>query len=539
MEILLLLGVILACLISLVTAFVAWRTGGQMGDAGRVLDRIDSMEKTLANEFASLRETLEKRMQDLSQQQAKSQLDFLDRSTRTATDTAEQQRRELTEAQMLARKELQEALAGLREDSARNSMTLNKTLVDLQTQTLERLQAATNAQRELTDKTISANAEAQTLHRKETADALAGLREDSVKSGITLNKTLLELQTQLLDRLKANLDVHREFGEKSREAIATGLKALREDNESRLEKLRQTVDEKLQSTLEKRLGESFKQVSERLEQVHRGLGEMQKLATGVGDLKRVLTNVRTRGTFGEVQLRAMLEQSLNTGQYAENIATRPRSSERVEFAVILPGKQDLEGVVYLPIDAKFPQEDFQRLLDAYDGGDAQGIEVARKALATRILGEAVKIREKYIEVPYTTDFGMMYLPTEGLFAEVLRIPGLTEKLQNEYRVIVSGPTTLYAMLNSLSIGFRTLAIEKRSSEVWKVLGAIKTEFGKFGDLLEGVSKNLDSAQEKLGALRSTRVRAISRKLRAVEALPSAEAERILPLDSLIADDDDP
>lgn len=539
MEFLLLLGVILACLISLVTAFVAWRTGGQMGDAGRVLDRIDSMEKTLANEFASLRETLEKRMQDLSQQQAKSQLDFLDRSTRTATDTAEQQRRELTEAQMLARKELQEALAGLREDSARNSMTLNKTLVDLQTQTLERLQAATNAQRELTDKTISANAEAQTLHRKETADALAGLREDSVKSGITLNKTLLELQTQLLDRLKANLDVHREFGEKSREAIATGLKALREDNESRLEKLRQTVDEKLQSTLEKRLGESFKQVSERLEQVHRGLGEMQKLATGVGDLKRVLTNVRTRGTFGEVQLRAMLEQSLNTGQYAENIATRPRSSERVEFAVILPGKQDLEGVVYLPIDAKFPQEDFQRLLDAYDGGDAQGIEVARKALATRILGEAVKIREKYIEVPYTTDFGMMYLPTEGLFAEVLRIPGLTEKLQNEYRVIVSGPTTLYAMLNSLSIGFRTLAIEKRSSEVWKVLGAIKTEFGKFGDLLEGVSKNLDSAQEKLGALRSTRVRAISRKLRAVEALPSAEAERILPLDSLIADDDDP
>jgi DNA recombination protein RmuC len=297
-------------------------------------------------------------------------------------------------------------------------------------------------------------------------------------------------------------------------------------NEAKLEEMRRTVDEKLHATLEQRLGDSFKQVSDRLEQVHRGLGEMQSLATGVGDLKRVLGNVKTRGIWGEVQLATLLEQLMTPDQYESNVATRPNSSERVEFAIRMPGR-GADMPVRLPIDAKFPREDYERLLDAQDRADAPAAEEAAKQLEMRIRTEAKTIRDKYIEPPYTTDFALLFLPTEGLFAEVLRRPGLTDDLQRLYRVTIAGPTTLSALLNSLQMGFRTLAIEQRSSEVRVLLGAVKTEFGKFGEVLaktkaqlQTVTNTIDSAQ--------VRSRAIERKLRGVEGLTETDTKALLP-----------
>jgi DNA recombination protein RmuC len=316
--------------------------------------------------------------------------------------------------------------------------------------------------------------------------------------------------------------------------LVESLEAIRANNASKLEEMRKTVDEKLHATLEQRLGQSFQMVSERLEQVHRGLGEMQNLAAGVGDLKRVLTNVKTRGTWGEVQLEAMIEQVFTHGQYARNIATRPGASERVEIAIRLPGGDDGQPV-WLPIDAKFPMEDYQRLIDAHDRADVEQVEVAAKALETRIRIEAKTIREKYIEPPHTTDFAIMYLPTEGLYAEVLRRPGLAEAMQREHRVVISGPTNLAALLNSLQMGFRTLAIERRSSEVWNVLGMVKTEFAKFGEVVEATKTKLDQARSQFDKI-GTRQRAIERKLRDVEALPLPEGES-LPGIPLIEDEE--
>ena len=306
--------------------------------------------------------------------------------------------------------------------------------------------------------------------------------------------------------------------------------------------MRQTVDEKLHATLEQRLGDSFKLVSERLEQVHRGLGEMQTLATGVGDLKRVLTNVKTRGTWGEVQLDALLEQLLTAEQYARNVATRPNSLDRVEFAIRLPGFEkadDEQRPVWLPIDAKFPLEDYQRLLDAQERADPAALEMAFKGLEGRLRDEARKIRDKYVEPPYTTDFAMMYLPTEGLYAEALRRPGLVDGLQRDFRICVAGPTTLAALLNSLQMGFRTLAIERRSSEVWGVLGAVKTEFGKFGEALELTRRKLEQASRSIESA-GVRTRQIERKLRGVEALPVLEAQlRLGDLEELESTVDEP
>jgi len=311
-----------------------------------------------------------------------------------------------------------------------------------------------------------------------------------------------------------------------RTTLEARLQSLQQGNEAKLEQMRATVEEKLQSTLEARLGESFKLVSERLEQVHRGLGEMQALATGVGDLKRVLTNVKTRGTFGEVQLAALLEQVLTPEQYATNIATRPGSNDRVEFAIRLPGRED-GTPVWLPIDAKFPSEDYERLLAANDAVDAAAIEAAGRALEARIRTEAKTLREKYVEPPHTTDFGILFLPTEGLFAEVLRRPGLSEALNRDLRVVIAGPTTLFAMLNSLQMGFRTLALEQRSAEVWQVLGAVKTEFGKFGDVLATLKKQLATASNTIEQA-ETRTRQMDRRLKSVEALPAEQAARLLP-----------
>jgi DNA recombination protein RmuC len=312
-----------------------------------------------------------------------------------------------------------------------------------------------------------------------------------------------------------------------RNTVDGKLKQIQEDNAKQLEQMRATVDEKLQGTLEKRLGESFKQVSERLEQVHKGLGEMQTLAVGVGDLKRALTNVKTRGGWGEVQLQALLEQILTPEQYERNVKTKETSGEVVEFALKLPGrKEDGQEVVWLPIDAKFPTEDYQRLIEAQERADPEAAEDAAKMLTLRIKGCAKDICDKYLNPPKTTDFGIMFLPTEGLYAEVARRTGLLETIQRECRVVIAGPTTLAALLNSLQMGFRTLAIQERSSEVWKLLGAVKTEFGRFGDLLDGVKKKLDQASNTMDDA-AKRSRAIERKLRNVQELPASEAQLLL------------
>jgi len=320
-------------------------------------------------------------------------------------------------------------------------------------------------------------------------------------------------------------DQQRLAARETRETLEQRLEKLQQDNSAKLEQMRQTVDEKLHATLEQRLSESFKQVSERLEQVHKGLGEMQVLAAGVGDLKKVLANVKNRGVMGEVQLSMLLEQILTPEQYETNVATKPGSKDRVEFAIRLPGR-DTEGTVWLPLDAKFPTEDYQRLQEAQDAADPVAVEAAGKALEARIRLEAKTIAEKYVEPPATTDFGLLYLPFEGLYAEVLRRPGLFEALQRDYRVTLCGPTTLSALLNSLQMGFRTLAIEKRSSEVWQVLGAVKSEFGKFAEVLARTKAQLQTVTNSIDAA-ETRTRQIERKLKDVEALPGAETPPLI------------
>ncbi|MFV5214857.1 DNA recombination protein RmuC [Azonexus caeni] len=335
----------------------------------------------------------------------------------------------------------------------------------------------------------------------------------------TLQAERLEAFARELSRFSLGLD---ERFERLKSGVESRLSAMQADNAGKLEEMRRTVDEKLHATLEQRLGESFKLVSERLEQVHRGLGEMQNLAAGVGDLKRVLTNVKTRGTWGEVQLAALLEQLLTASQYAVNVAVRPGSAERVDFAIRLPGRDD-GATVWLPIDAKFPVEDYQRLLDAQEPA---AIEEAAKAIEMRLKNEAKSIRDKYVAPPHTTDFALLYLPVEGLYAEALRRPGLAETLQREYRVSLAGPTTLAALLNSLQMGFRTLAIEQRSAEVWAVLGAVKSEFGKFGEALAHTRKKLEEASNSI-VRAETRTRQLTRKLKDVEALPAGDAQQLI------------
>jgi DNA recombination protein RmuC len=312
-----------------------------------------------------------------------------------------------------------------------------------------------------------------------------------------------------------------------RQAVEQRLLALQEGNEKKLEQMRATVDEKLHATLEQRLGESFKQVADRLDQVHKGLGEMQTLARDVGSLNRVLTNVKTRGIFGETQLAGLLEQVFTPEQYAVNVATIPGSNDRVEFAIRLPGQRSDGVPLWLPIDAKFPREDYERLLEAQERADPVAVEAAAKAIETRLRLEARSIRDKYVSPPHTTDFGILFVPTEGLYAEALRRPGLLEALQRECKVMLTGPTTLLATLTSLQMGFRTLALEKRSAEVWEVLGAVKTEFGKFGDVLAKTKKKLDEASKTIDDA-SVRTRAMERRLRGVESLPESRASELLP-----------
>ena len=381
--------------------------------------------------------------------------------------------------------------------------------------------------------------------RREDAEEAFRDREERAQSATLLGQAVttqvaqfgttqserLESFARELNRFSLGLD---ERFERLRISVEGRLAAIQADNASKLEEMRRTVDEKLHATLEQRLGESFKLVSDRLEQVHRGLGEMQSLAAGVGDLKRVLSNVKTRGTWGEVQLAALLEQLLTADQFAANVATRPDSGERVDFAIRLPGKGD-GAVVWLPIDAKFPVEDYQRLIDAQERGELGLVEEASKAIEVRLKAEARSIHEKYVAPPHTTDFALLYLPTEGLYAEALRRPGLADTLQREWRVSLAGPTTLAALLNSLQMGFRTLAIEQRSAEVWAVLGAVKSEFGKFGEALAHTRKKLDEASNSISKA-ETRTRQLSRKLSEVEALPASDAEKLIGLVELDGED---
>jgi DNA recombination protein RmuC len=360
----------------------------------------------------------------------------------------------------------------------------------------------------------------QVARMSELAEATA--RSNREEGAQQLQDFATRMQQQLADLTRG---IQLNLGE-VRTTLQAQLASLQQGNETKLDQMRATVEEKLQSTLEARLGESFKLVSDRLEQVHRGLGEMQTLAAGVGDLKRVLSNVKSRGTFGEVQLAVLLEQVMAADQYAANVATRPGSNERVEFAIRMPGRDD--GLpVWLPIDAKFPSEDYERILAAQESADRDAFDAAARALENRIRLEAKTMREKYVEPPHTTDFAIMFLPTEGLFAEVLRRPGLTEALNRELRVVVAGPTTLFAMLNSLQMGFRTLALEKRSAEVWQVLGAVKTEFAKFGDVLVRLKAQLQTASNTIDQA-ETRTRQMTRALRSVEALPAEQATQLLP-----------
>ncbi|MGA7322998.1 MAG: DNA recombination protein RmuC [Rhodomicrobium sp.] len=374
---------------------------------------------------------------------------------------------------------------------------------------------------------------------KNAADSDRALREEVQGSVKVLGDNIAAAQKEKLELVAKELSglTHKQeqTQENLRKSVEQRLDILRGENSEKLEKIRKTVDEQLQGTLEKRLGESFKLVSERLEQVHRGLGEMQSLANGVGDLKRVLTNVKARGAWGEVQLGNLLEQVLTPEQYLKNAATRPGSQERVEYAIRLPGREDGEPEVLLPIDAKFPQEDYDRLTLAAERGDPGAVDAACKQLEARVRNSAREIRDKYVNPPHTTDFAIMFMPTEGLYAEVLRRPGLIEMARRDYRVTLAGPTTLAATLNALQMGFRTLAIQKRSSEVWRVLEAVKAEFGKYGTMLDQVQKKLHEASNTIEKV-TARQRAVDRKLRAVESISDGEAEAILGLTPVALED---
>ena len=386
--------------------------------------------------------------------------------------------------------------------------------------------------------------------RQEMTHTLATFQEAVVKQAAEATRTqntqidafaqqLTLLQKSLSDTLSVQLQSLSESNARRiaevRGTLEAQLAILQQTNAAKLDEMRKTVDEKLQTTLETRLGESFKQVADRLEQVHKGLGEMQSLAQGVGDLQRVLTNVKTRGMFGEVQLEALLEQVLTHEQYGKQVETKPHSNQRVDFAIRFPGRSSDGTPVWLPIDAKFPREDYERLLDAHDRADAAGVESAGRALEVRIRQEAKSICEYYLCPPHTTDFAILFLPIESLYAEVLRRPGLMDTLQRDYRVTLAGPTTLLAMLNSLHMGFRTLALERQASEVWKVLGAVKTEFERYGTWVDKIREQVRKASETIDAA-DTRTKQMRRALKVVESLPEGQAQAVLPLP---AEGDDP
>lgn len=441
-------------------------------------------------------------------QQFKQMLERLDRLERDV-------RQDVQEGSRGGRQEVMQSLATFGETLSRQSTEAQRT----QHAQVEQLRSS------LTD-TLATQLQTQNQQAQETTRTQNAQLDAFAQQLAQLRGALSETLTGQLQAL--NESNARRMGE-VRATLEAQLAQLQASNATKLDEMRATVDEKLQTTLETRLGQSFKQVADRLEQVHKGLGEMQTLAQGVGDLKHLLTNVKTRGMFGEAQLAALLEQVFAPDQYATQVVTRPGSKNVVDFAIRLPGRGDDGQPCWLPIDAKFPNEDYERLLDAQLRADAVAADAAGKALESRIRLEAKSMADKYLEPPHTTDFAILFLPTEGLYAEVLRRPGLMEALQRDMRVTLAGPTTLMAMLNSLQMGFRTLALEKRSSEVWQVLGAVKTEFTKFGDVLARVKSQTQTVLNTLDSA-ETRSRAMGRALKAVEALPAEKAATLLPSD---------
>lgn len=395
-------------------------------------------------------------------------------------------------------------------------------------QQLLQMQKALELQERLVREEFSRIREGESLTAKQNREELSRSFQVFTEGLMSRMTDIATVQSNQMDSFSKRLIELTAMNESKLENIRKTVEAklvdLQANNEKKLEQMRLTVDEKLHATLEQRLGESFKLVSDRLEKVHQGLGEMQTLATGVGDLKKVLTNVKTRGNWGEVQLSQLLEEFFTPEQYAVNIATKPGSSDRVEFALKIPAKDEAKQNIWLPIDAKFPLEDYQRLLEAQEKGDSEEAENSGHALELRIKAEARSIKEKYIDPPHTTDFAIMFLPVEGLYAEVLRRPGLFDFLQREYRVVLNGPTTVMAFLSSLQMGFRTLAIEQRSSEVWALLGAVRSEFGKFGELLDKTQKKLQEASNHIENA-AKKSRTIEHKLNHVQKLPPADEEK--------------
>jgi len=434
------------------------------------------------------------------------------------------------ELQTSLRSDVQSLERALRDEVARSATGTRTEL----TQTLASLQQTLLAQQGDVARTQNEQIDS---FRTQLADTQANLADTLGRSGEQQALSLKRFSETLIEQLRALSQSNDQRMAEVRTTVEQRLTAIQLDNEKKLEQMRATVDEKLHATLEQRLGESFKQVADRLEQVHRGLGEMQVLAKDVGSLNRVLTNVKTRGIFGEVQLAGLLEQVFTPEQYGVNVETVPGSGARVEFAIKLPGRREDGAPLWLPIDAKFPREDYERLLDAQERADAPGAEAAGKAIEQRLRAEAKTIREKYVAPPHTTEFAILFVPTEGLYAEALRRPGLMEALQREYRVTLAGPTTLLATLSSLQMGFRTLALEKRSAEVWEVLGAVKTEFGKFGEVLAKTKKKLDEASSTIDQAQ-TRTNVMTRRLKSVEALSEQRTQVLLPgAEADLADDD--
>jgi DNA recombination protein RmuC len=537
-------------------------------DPAVIVSRLDSFEKAqerteraVREDVAKSREELGKAAREQRQELMEAFKTFGDSVVQRMMDAAGVQKGQLdafSEQLAAFARESGERLDGVRAESATGAKQLReevvatlKTLSETVTQTMGALGNVQKGQLDAFSDQLGvfAKASGERLDgvRAESATAAGQLREEVIAAlkGITeaTHKTMGELaniQKTQLETMASAISKLSDSNEKKLEALRLSvegkLESMQLDNARQLEQMRQTVDEKLQGTLEKRLGESFKQVSERLELVHKGLGEMQTLATGVGDLKKVLTNVKTRGTWGEVQLGALLEQVLNPDQFSTNVATKD-GAERVEFAVKLPGQgTDRDETVWLPIDAKFPVEDYQRLIDAQERADADGVEAAGKQLEMRVKSCAADICAKYLNPPRTTDFGILFLPIEGLFAEVIRRTGLTEVIQRDYRVVIAGPTTLWSILSSLQMGFRTLAIQKRSSEVWNLLAAVKTEWTRYGDILDSVQKKIQQASETIDKAR-VRSRAVGKKLKDVQELPTKDVAALLP-QNLLEDDGD-
>jgi DNA recombination protein RmuC len=441
-------------------------------------------------------------------------------------DEAERSRQAGEEQARAARQELGEIVGRIDAKVAGIGQKLDVEIARMGSEAAANREALRQAVEAKLDDSAIKQQRATTELREGMGDSFRAMRAE-------VSETLNLMSAQQRERLETTnttikelIDKHREGQESLRQTVEGRLDAIRQENTAKLEEMRNTVDEKLQSTLETRLGESFNRVVEQLERVHKGIGEMQSLASNVGDLKNVLTNVKVRGTFGEVQLAMLLDEFLSRDQYARDVQTREGSAERVEYAIKLPGREDGHEV-WLPIDCKFPREDYERLLLASEAGDAAKVVEHRKALEARIRACAKEISEKYINPPRTTNFAVLFLPTEGLYAEALRQPGLMEQLHREYRVTLTGPSTLAAYLNALQMGFRTLAIEQRSSEVWEVLGAVRTEFGKYNDVVKKLGNQLNTAVKTVDSL-GTRTRAMDRKLRNVDAITDeSTAEKLL------------